>query len=542
MEKAQQARNENDKGAMKDSASLLATNYIQEYMEKRYVQMLDGFATTYANAGAYAKSQFPSATEGGFTYRVSGDELTVTDTKGNSVTGTILDNGNISWNSENDNGDTGDTGNTSGTNWDSIKASATKHGDQSEENTDIGIGQNGEAINLDLWEYKVIDGTQTIQLGDYDGGDYYYACYKPCDNRLGLNARNYETANIALPRCIKIGTVWYDVVKLDDGSFSGEKANLLSGSIVIPDTVTTISQYTFEGCSNITNITIPNYVTEIGLNAFGNTGLTEIELPSSIETLPTESYYDYSSLFNGCENLERVVVNCDISDYLFTDLDSLNEIVFGANCNSIGDYAFKGCEGLTSITIPSSVTYLGSDAFADCSELKNVTIQGSITNDDSTVFENCELESVSINGNIPSYLFMYSSISELTIGSNCNSIGEGAFYNCTLPANVTIPNSVTSLEDRAFYDCSGIQTLTISNNITTLYSISGMEENGIVNLPAGITHIYSYALSAFYNCTVNFAGTRTQWNSLIVIDDNGDAVSRSELYTDDVTIHCSDDT
>ena len=100
MEKAQQAREENDKGAMKDSASLLATNYIQEYMDKRYVQMLDGFATTYANAGAYAKAQFPNATEGGFTYAVSGNTLTVSDVKGNTISGTIEDNGTITWGDE----------------------------------------------------------------------------------------------------------------------------------------------------------------------------------------------------------------------------------------------------------------------------------------------------------------------------------------------------------------------------------------------------------------------------------------------------------
>lgn len=111
MEKAQQVREENDKGAMKESASLLATNYIQEYMDKRYVQMLDGFANTYTNAGTYAKHKFPGAIEGGYIYAVSGNTLTVKDVNNNSVIGTILDNGNIDWsikavseNSENNDG------------------------------------------------------------------------------------------------------------------------------------------------------------------------------------------------------------------------------------------------------------------------------------------------------------------------------------------------------------------------------------------------------------------------------------------------------
>ncbi len=94
-QKAAEAKLENEKGAMKDTANLLATRYIQEYYEEKYVKSTPDF--NYANQGAYAEAQFPVATEGGYTYSISGHTLTVTDAKGNTVTGTINDNGTITW-------------------------------------------------------------------------------------------------------------------------------------------------------------------------------------------------------------------------------------------------------------------------------------------------------------------------------------------------------------------------------------------------------------------------------------------------------------
>ena len=111
-EKAAEAKIENDKGAMKDAATLVATKYVQEYYEKNYVQNDPNF--TYANQGAYLKAKLPTET-GEYTYSVSGDTLTVTDSKGNTVTGTINDNGTIAWTGGSTGTNTGNTGGPSQT-------------------------------------------------------------------------------------------------------------------------------------------------------------------------------------------------------------------------------------------------------------------------------------------------------------------------------------------------------------------------------------------------------------------------------------------
>ena len=86
--------------------------------------------------------------------------------------------------------------------------------------------------------------------------------------------------------------------------------------VEIENGITSIGDYTFKGCYNLTNITIPNSVTKIGHFAFERCrSLTNITIPDGV--------------------------------------------------TSIGSLAFASCNNLKSITIPNSVTDMGIDVFYD---------------------------------------------------------------------------------------------------------------------------------------------------------------------------------
>ena len=149
------------------------------------------------------------------------------------------------------------------------------------------------------------------------------------------------------------------VTSIDDNAFS--TSNIVS--ITIPNSVTSIGNYAFNGCSGLTSITIPNSVTSIGDYAFNNcSSLTSITIPNSVTSIGNYAFY-------GCSSLTSITIPNSVT--------------------SIGTSAFYGCSGLTSITIPDSVTSIGTSAFYGCSSLTSITIPNSVTSIRGSAFSNC---------------------------------------------------------------------------------------------------------------------------------------------------------
>lgn len=119
---------------------------------------------------------------------------------------------------------------------------------------------------------------------------------------------------------------------------------------------------TFEGCTGLTGVNIPNTVTVIRMAFKGCTGLTSITIPNSVTELG-----DYS--FFGCTGLTSVTIPNSVTHIgmaCFMGCIGLTKIDISNSLNTIGADSFSYCYGLTEVIIPNSVTTIKSHAFDEC--------------------------------------------------------------------------------------------------------------------------------------------------------------------------------
>ncbi|MGM9750830.1 MAG: leucine-rich repeat domain-containing protein [Candidatus Cryptobacteroides sp.] len=273
-------------------------------------------------------------------------------------------------------------------------------------------------------------------------------------------------------------------------------------SINIPESVTSIGEYTFQDCSGLTSISIPESVTSIGYEAFsGCSSLTSISIPKGVTSIRTGTFYNCSSLTS--INIPESVTS--IGDSAFQNCSSLTSISIPESVTSIGEYTFQNCSGLTSINIPESVTSIGEYTFQDCSGLTSINIPKGVTSIRSNTFYGCSsLTSISIPESVTSIGYEAfrgcSSLTSINIPKSVTIVGTGAFRGCSSLKSISIPESVTSIGECTFQNCSGLTSISIPKSVTTIgnYAFYGCRSLTSINIPESVTTIGS---SAFQSCS-----------------------------------------
>ena len=294
-------------------------------------------------------------------------------------------------------------------------------------------------------------------------------------------------------------------------------------SVTIPKGVKSIGSRAFYNCSSLTSVTIPDSVTSIGSYAFGacnnikEVHITDIaawckisfwhETNSSNPSNPSNPFaYAYNLYLNGTLVTDLVIPNSvtSIRPYAFYGCSSLTSVTIPNSVTSIGDRTFEGCSSLTSVTIPNSVTDIWERAFSCCSSLTSITIPNSVTGIADDAFEGCSsLTSVTIPNSVTSIgvsaFSGCSSLTNITIPNSVTDIGGDAFEGCSSLTNITIPNSVTSMGYCAFEGCSSLTSITIPNSLTSIreHAFSGCSSLTSVTIPNSVT---SMGFCAFRGC------------------------------------------
>lgn len=158
-------------------------------------------------------------------------------------------------------------------------------------------------------------------------------------------------------------------------------------SIVIPEGVTDLSAgYLFWNCRSLTSITLPGTLQRLGASAWGcfyNTNITDIYYTGTLSAWLSMLFSNEvpmrspCNLYIGGERLTNLTIPDGVTNipaYAFQYVN-LSSVTLPASVASIGEYAFYGGSA-ASVRMTNSVTAVGTNAFANCSSLRKVYFAG----------------------------------------------------------------------------------------------------------------------------------------------------------------------
>lgn len=238
------------------------------------------------------------------------------------------------------------------------------------------------------------------------------------------------------------------------------------GIVKLPDELTSIGDYAFAGCKNLTEIELPKKLKSIGYYAFdGCQNLKEITIPHQLEALSIFT-------FRGCTNLAKVNFSANstidtIGAYAFYGCRSLKSIDFPQSLKTIGQAAFE-YTGLVNVKFNYDLETIYDSAFDACHDLVSVEIDRNVSSIGDWVFDECEnLREINVANGNASYssvdgvlfnkgktiLIKYPAGHERThysIPSGVTEITRCAFSETQHLASVSIPSSVKNINQNVF--------------------------------------------------------------------------------------------
>lgn len=253
-----------------------------------------------------------------------------------------------------------------------------------------------------------------------------------------------------------------------------------NGGITLPESVTTIMDYAFSGCSGLTSMTIPNTVTTIECYTFGGcNSLKELTIQDGetplvlvgdyhkesigymFSTSPLEKLHYGRNLetgnrplpFKNNKTLKSLSIGDSIksiADSVFSRCNNLVSLNIGKSVETIGISAFSVCYSLTSLVIPNSVTTIGKSAFLGCSSLTSLVIPDSVRTIGESAFSWCE------------------NLESLKIGESVETIGKSAFSDCSSLTSLVIPDSVRTIGELAFSSCGALTSVCLGKSVESI--------------------------------------------------------------------------
>ena len=214
----------------------------------------------------------------------------------------------------------------------------------------------------------------------------------------------------------------------------------------------------FQATTELKNITFeaPARVKSIGTFAFQGSGLTELNIPASLQTV------DWSAF--GFSKLKKITVADgsqlqSINKEAFNGCKDLEEFTFegSSTLNKIQKDAFSGDDKLKSFVIPEKVTVLERGAFNGASGLETITFKQPAT---MTIIGEGAFQGAQ-------------ALKKIELPSTVTTISKDAFNTCSSLTEIVVPASVTSIDPTGFQECAKLEKFTVDKNNNVYSSVDG---------------------------------------------------------------------
>ena len=306
-------------------------------------------------------------------------------------------------------------------------------------------------------------------------------------------------------------------------------------SVTIPSSVSEIGECSFIGCSSLKEINISGGIKRIGMWAFFRCGLEKLIIPNNITYVDQCAFQDCNSLkeviieegdepiyfkggnwsfgvFADCSALEKAEINREYTFYDFRNeivtppfrrCLSLKTAIFGDKITSVPKFSFEGCTSLTDVEMSNNILSIEQSAFSGCISLETLNLPSSVTTIADNVFKNCTS--------------LYSTL----IRNGMTSIGASAFEGCTSINSVDIVKTINNIGANAFNGCTNIKDIYVHNNVP----ISSVEESSfsgssyldaILHVPTG--YIETYNNAPVWKLFFNIQEKKYGYNLIYIVD------------------------
>ncbi len=380
---------------------------------------------------------------------------------------------------------------------------------------------NGRDVGADL-AYFVPKSLKTVILTG--GSSVEAAMFENCENIQNITLPDSVTSveQGAFATCKNLQSITVDegnavYCSLNGILYNAAKTEIIlvpkaiTGSVTIPEGVSSIGDRMFSYHINLTSIVLPNSITSIGKEAFyccyklvqvvnlsdlpiaagfsdygyvayyAQNIYNSLDFDSHLQTQDEYTFYEdgetvYLLGYNGTATELQLPAsfngrNYAIGEYAFYGNKTITSVTLSDGVDSIGAVAFGGCTSLESVTIPDSVTSIGEEAFDDCTSLETIIIGNNVTSIGAFAFSSTAYyrNQDHWSGDIL-YIGKYlveakSAVSgKYTINPGTKVIADRAFNGCTDLTSVTIPDSVTAIGESAFGRCTSLSEIIFEGN------------------------------------------------------------------------------